>query len=142
MNVINIIIVDGPLRQQQAGANRLKTAHNDRLGKKCARIVAGEAQRSVSVRIRRVKAEKIAFQAATGTIRRRRRRLGRLDCPACDACGTATEAVGRSARSFYRDPRRAVCVTFFVFFQFWAARMPPAGTHRRALCQIIPSRTC
>lgn len=74
----------------------------------------GEIQRSFTVRIGRVKAAKAVFQAATGAIRRQR--PGRLGCPASDACGTATEAVGRSARAFYRDTRSAVCVTFLRSF--------------------------
>lgn len=100
---------------------RSNKTHDDRMGKKCTRVTAqagrGEkTQRSVSVRIGRVKAEKAVFQPATGAMRRRRRRSGRLGCPAGDACGTATEAVGRSARAFYRDTRRAVWVTFLRSF--------------------------
>jgi len=106
--------------------------HDDRMRKKFTRVTAqagrrAKTQRSVSVRIGRAKAEKAVFQPATGAIRRRR--SGRLGCPAGDACGTATEAVGRSARAFYWDTRRAVCVTFLRSFSLSFGRhvCPPRG---------------
>lgn len=75
------------------------------------------------LRVGRVKAETAAFYVGRNGVRRRRWRLRRrrgvrLGCP--DACGTATEAVGRSAHAFYRGytTRRAACVVTFLHVRF------------------------